>query len=116
MFARNQGIIAVNLAAANAWIAEHAGLLSWVPPRAGLLSLLHYDLDIPSLDLANKLADEYGVMLAPGSAFGYENYLRLGIGQDPPVFAAGLQAASACFADLQAGALPVGGPGKEVGP
>jgi aspartate/methionine/tyrosine aminotransferase len=72
------------------------------------LSLLHYNLDIPSLDLADKLADEYSVMLAPGSAFGYENYLRLGIGQDPPVFAAGLRAAGACFADLQAGALQAG--------
>ncbi|MGD8625149.1 MAG: aminotransferase class I/II-fold pyridoxal phosphate-dependent enzyme [Anaerolineae bacterium] len=110
MLARNRQIIAANLEAAGAWLADHEGLLSWTPPRAGLLSLLHYDLDIPSLDLADRLADEYGVMLAPGSAFGYENYLRLGIGQDPPVFAAGLAAAAACFADLQAA-----GPDRKVG-
>jgi aspartate/methionine/tyrosine aminotransferase len=110
MLARNRQIIAANLEAASAWLADHEGLLSWTPPRGGLLSLLHYDLDIPSLDLADKLADEYGVMLAPGSAFGYENYLRLGIGQDPPVFDAGLKAAGACFADLQAA-----GPDRKVG-
>jgi hypothetical protein len=41
-------------------------------------------------------------MLAPGSAFGYEHYLRVGIGQDPAVFAEGLARTSACFADLRA--------------
>jgi aspartate/methionine/tyrosine aminotransferase len=99
---RNQAIVATNLARAKAWIAGHAGLLSWTPPRAGLLALLHYNLDIPSADLANKLAEEYSVMLAPGSAFGYEHYLRIGIGQRPATFAAGLERASRCLADLQA--------------
>jgi aspartate/methionine/tyrosine aminotransferase len=97
---RNNGIIRANLAAASAWVAQHASILSWQPPRGGLLSLLRYNLDIPSLDLANKLAEQYSVMLAPGSAFGYENHLRIGIGQDPIVFAAGLAQASACFAEL----------------
>lgn len=102
---RNGAIISANLAAANAWIAEHAGLLSWKPPRAGLLALLHYNLDIPSLALANKLAEEYSVMLAPGSAFGYEHHLRIGIGQEPRVFAAALERTSACLAELQAAGI-----------
>src|SRR5262249_54076581 len=71
---RNNRIISANLAAAKAWIARHSGILSWRPPRGGLLALLHYNLDIPSLELANKLAEQYSVMLAPGSAFGYENH------------------------------------------
>ena len=99
---RNRAIITINLARANEWVAQHEGLLSWKPPRAGLLALLHYNLDMPSLELANKLAEEYSVMLAPGSAFGFEHHLRIGIGQDPAVFAAGLERASACFAGLQA--------------
>ena len=102
---RNAAIIEANLATANRWVAEHAGLLSWTPPRGGLLALLRYNLDISSLDLANKLAEDYGVMLAPGSAFGFEHYLRIGIGQDPPVFAAGLERASACLTRLQAEGL-----------
>jgi aspartate/methionine/tyrosine aminotransferase len=97
---RNSSIISTNLAAASAWIAGHSKILSWQPPRAGLLALLHYKLDIPSLELANKLAEDYSVMLAPGSAFGYENHLRIGIGQDPPVFAAGLEQAADCFASM----------------
>jgi len=100
IIARNNAIISANLAAANAWIAEHSDILSWQPPSAGLLALLRYQMDIPSLEFANKLAEQYSVMLAPGSAFGYENHLRIGIGQDPAIFAAGLAQASACFAEL----------------
>jgi aspartate/methionine/tyrosine aminotransferase len=99
---RNHAIMAQNLATMDTWLAEHAGLVSWKPPQASLLALLNYNLDIPSLELANKLAEAYSVMLAPGSAFGYEHYLRIGIGQTPVIFAAGLERTSACFADLQA--------------
>jgi hypothetical protein len=41
-------------------------------------------------------------MLAPGAAFGYEYHLRLGVGQDPAIFAEGLARTAACFADLRA--------------
>jgi aspartate/methionine/tyrosine aminotransferase len=107
---RNQAIIAANLSRTNAWIDRHAGVLSWTPPRGGLLALLRYNLDIPSLELANRLATDYSVMLAPGSAFGLEHCLRIGIGQDPPVFAAGLERVSACLADLQTAGV---GPARE---
>jgi aspartate/methionine/tyrosine aminotransferase len=100
--ARNHRIVAENLARAQTWIDGHGGLLSWTPPRAGLLALLRYNLDIPSLELANKLAEEYGTMLAPGSAFGIEHSLRIGIGQTPEIFAAGLRQVDACLADLLA--------------
>ncbi len=106
IFERNGAIIAANLARANDWVAAYAGLLSWKPPRGGLLALLHYRLDIPSLDLANMLAEQYSVMLAPGSAFGLERYLRIGIGQEPSLFATGLDRVSACLSDLQAAGVP----------
>ena len=40
------------------------------------------------------------IAIAPGAAFGYEQHLRMGIGQRPETFRAGLERASACFADL----------------
>jgi aspartate/methionine/tyrosine aminotransferase len=98
---RNRRIIESNLAAASAWMADRADFLSWTPPRGGLLALLKYELDMPSLELADKLAEEYSVMLAPGSAFGYEQHLRLGIGQRPDIFAKGLQEAGRCFDDVR---------------
>lgn len=102
---RNAAIISANLAAAEDWVAEHDDILSWKPPRGGLLALLHYNLGVASLDLANKLAEDYSVMLAPGSAFGYEHHLRIGIGQEPSVFKAGLEAAGTCFAEMAASEL-----------
>lgn len=90
--ARNTRIIEANLRTASAWIAERP-YLSWAPPRGGLLALIKYELDVPSLELADRLAIEQSVMLAPGSAFGYEHHLRVGIGQRPDIFAEGLRRA-----------------------
>lgn len=102
IIARTRAIVAQNLRTAERWFAEQAEIVSWVPPRAGLLALMHYRLDLPSRELADRLAGEYGVMLAPGDAFGYEYHLRLGVGQNPAIFATGLARAAACFADLRA--------------
>jgi aspartate/methionine/tyrosine aminotransferase len=99
--ARNREIVATNLATADRWFAEHADLVSWTRPRAGLLALMRYDLDVPSLELADRLAAEHSVMLAPGSAFGFEGHLRIGIGQTPRVFAEGLNRTAACLKQLQ---------------
>ena len=100
--ARNRRIIEANLATAGAWMASRSSWMSWTPPRGGLLALLKYNLPIDSLTLADRLATEHSVMLAPGSAFGYENHLRLGIGQRPDIFAEGLERAGKCFEQLRA--------------
>jgi len=94
---RNTAIIAANLAAAEAWVAGHSDILAWTPPRGGLLALLRYNLPIDSRELADLLATEYSVMLAPGSVFGLDGHLRIGLGQDSPIFRAGLAATSRCF-------------------
>jgi aspartate/methionine/tyrosine aminotransferase len=99
---RNGSIIAANLAATERWLARHADILSWTPPRGGLVALLRYQLDMPSRELADLLATDYSVMLAPGAAFGYEHHLRIGLGQEPGVFQAGLDETSRCFEALQA--------------
>jgi aspartate/methionine/tyrosine aminotransferase len=98
---RNSRIIRANLTTASAWMADRSGFMQWTPPRGGLLALVRYDLEMPSLALADKLATEHSVMLAPGSAFGYEHHLRLGIGQRPDIFAEGLNRAGACLDALR---------------
>lgn len=105
--ARNTRIIEANLAAAARWIDERP-YLSWTPPRGGLLALIKYDpalVPLDSLTLADRLAGEQSVMLAPGSAFGYEHHLRLGIGQRPDVFAEGLRRTALLLDALQSDAL-----------
>lgn len=89
---RNAAIITENMATATAWFEKNSDLASWTPPRGGLLAMMRYQLPIPSTELADRLAAEKRVMLAPGSAFGIEHHLRLGIGQRPDLFRKGLEA------------------------
>ena len=103
IIARNRRIIDANLATAHHWMAARSAHLSWTPPRGGLLALIKYTMPIASLELTDRLATEYSVMLAPGSAFGYEYHLRLGIGQDPEIFRKGLELAGECFDALGRG-------------
>ena len=88
---RNEAIISENMISAKAWFKENADIVSWQPPRAGLLAMMRYNLEIPSLELADRLAKDVRVMLAPGSAFGLEHHLRIGVGQRPDLFAEGLR-------------------------
>jgi aspartate/methionine/tyrosine aminotransferase len=88
---RNRAIMAENLAFARTWFAENPNLASWSEPRAALLAMMRYTAPVASTVLADRLASEARVMLAPGSAFGLENHLRIGIGQRPDLFAEGLR-------------------------
>ncbi|MBX6341000.1 MAG: aminotransferase class I/II-fold pyridoxal phosphate-dependent enzyme [Thermomicrobiaceae bacterium] len=102
IFARARDIAARNLRTVERWIREREGLIDWTPPQGGLLGLLHYHLDVPSLELANRLAEEASVMLAPGSAFGFERHLRIGLGAEPSLFEEGLGVAARYLEDLAA--------------
>ncbi len=98
--ARNQEIMRQNLDYAEGWFAKHSELASWNMPRGGLLALLKYNVDLPSDVVANTLAADYSVMLAPGSTFGFEGHLRIGIGQKPDIFAEGLERTARCLERL----------------
>jgi len=88
---RNGKIMQENLAFARSWFADHAELASWSEPRAALLAMMKYTAPVDSTILADRLAKEARVMLAPGSAFGLDGYLRIGIGQRQDLFAEGLR-------------------------
>jgi aspartate/methionine/tyrosine aminotransferase len=90
IFARNDAIIAANLETATQWFNDNADLATWQAPQAGLLAMMRYSATIDSVTLANRLADEVGVMLAPGDTFGMPRTLRIGIGQEPRIFSEGL--------------------------
>jgi len=102
ILARTCDISAQNLATFRGFLTEHRDLFSWVEPRGGLLGLLRYHLDLPSETVANRLAEEASVMLAPGSAFGVEGRLRIGLGTRPDRFIAGLERVDRFFTRLKA--------------
>lgn len=101
ILARTHAISAQNLGTFRGFLAEHRDLFSWVEPRGGLLGLLRYAIDLPSETVANRLAEEASVMLAPGSAFGMEGRLRIGLGARPDRFVAGLARAEEFFLKLR---------------
>jgi aspartate/methionine/tyrosine aminotransferase len=63
------------------WI-EKQEAFSWVKPKAGFLSFPSYDLPVDSEAFCKRLLEEpYKTYLRPGSAYGFDKHLRLGIGQ-----------------------------------
>jgi aspartate/methionine/tyrosine aminotransferase len=77
---RARAIIADNLAELATFFADNADWCTWVPPRAGSVafSRLVGDADAFAADLVR---DE-GVLIVPGSQFGYPgNHFRLGFGR-----------------------------------
>jgi len=100
IFRRNIQMIQENLSALKEWVNGRADVLHYYSPSAGVLCMLRYNLEISSFQLADKLAEEYSVLLAPGSIFGLEGHLRLGFGEHPEIFKKGIELADECFSAL----------------
>ena len=85
---RSHDIVAANLARLDAFFDDWADRFSWVRPRAGSVGFPR--LTVPGVtvdDWAASLVETEGVLLLPGSQFGYGgNHFRLGFGRtDLPV-------------------------------
>lgn len=89
--ARNRALLHRNLDRLASWIEARASIFAWVPPEAGAMAFLRYDLPIGSDELSRELRETQSVFVVAGSWFGMENHLRLGIGVDPEHFAAALE-------------------------
>jgi aspartate/methionine/tyrosine aminotransferase len=78
---RSREIITRNRPLLDAFFERHAERLAWVPPRAGSVAfprLLTGDAD----RLAAALVERAGVLLLPGSRFGYSaSHFRIGFGR-----------------------------------
>lgn len=79
---RSQDVLNENLAILRGWVDRHADLLSLIPPRAGAMSFLRYNLEINSSELSRKLLREKSVLTIPGDAYNMDHHLRLGYGEE----------------------------------
>ena len=79
---RTRAIIRRNLEHLTGWVASHDGLFSFTPPDAGAISMVRYNADIGSQELAERLRVEQSLLVVPGAHFGIESTMRLGFG--PP--------------------------------
>lgn len=93
VLARSRRIVAANLGHLDRFFADHADRLSWVRPRGGSIGFPRL-LDEESIDsFAARLVEAEGVLLLPGSQFGFEgNHFRIGFGrEDMPEALAGFE-------------------------
>ena len=65
------------------WVAANADVVSIIPPQATALAFVRYDLDLPSVDVADVIRTRVSVLVAPGSCFGVEGHLRIALGLEP---------------------------------
>jgi aspartate/methionine/tyrosine aminotransferase len=79
---RNRAIVAANLARLDALFAAHGDALEWVRPRAGSVAFPRLTTGERADDFAARLVEREGVLILPGSRFGYPgDHFRLGFGR-----------------------------------
>jgi aspartate/methionine/tyrosine aminotransferase len=93
VLARSRRVVETNLVHLDRFFADHADRFSWVRPRGGSIGFPRL-LDAEPIDaFAARLVEAEGVLLLPGSQFGFEgNHFRIGFGrEDLPDALAGLE-------------------------
>lgn len=82
LLARNQAILEGNLALLDEFVRAHPEWLSWTRPRAGSVAFPRLQTRASVEELAEDLVTRHGVMMAPGSLFGYPgDHFRVGFGR-----------------------------------
>ena len=89
LLARTRRILRGNQAVVAEWAARHPAVRQF-PPEAGGVTLIRYPGARPSDELAERLRADHGVLVVPGSHFGLDHHLRLGIGGEPEPLREGL--------------------------
>jgi aspartate/methionine/tyrosine aminotransferase len=92
VLARSRRIVDTNLARLDGFFERNADRLAWVRPQGGPVGFPELRSGVPVDRFAQDLLDAEGVLIAPGSIFGFPgNHFRLGFGRsDLPVALAGL--------------------------
>jgi aspartate/methionine/tyrosine aminotransferase len=79
---RNLEIIRANMTYANQFFSEHHNLFTWFCPKAGSVAFPQWLGSDPVEQFCQKVLDQQGVMLVPGSVFDFSgNHFRIGLGR-----------------------------------
>ena len=98
---RTRGILRANLPRLERWLGAHGDVLDCIPPLAGAILLLRYDLPIGSVALFDRLRREQSVLITPGAHFGIGRYIRVGYGDDAFRLERGLARIDTTLAELR---------------
>lgn len=79
---RNRKILRDNLSLVIQWSDLHKDLFRFIPPQAGGMVFMHYNLDINSTELSKRIREEKSTFIVAGDCFGMDHRIRLGIGSE----------------------------------
>jgi aspartate/methionine/tyrosine aminotransferase len=77
---RSKDFLTDNLNMLQTWVDENADWVSFIPPKAGGMAFIKYNLDVNSTVLALEFKEALSVFLLPGDVYGMDGYFRIGIG------------------------------------
>ena len=100
ILSRSATMLSSNLQLFQDWLDSHPGLFSFVPPKAGGMAFVGYQMNINSTELAHKLRTDQSVLIVPGDCYGMDKYLRFGIGSPSDYLSQGLNLVSECIQQL----------------
>lgn len=87
---RNRDMLKENIQVLREWVDTHNGLFQFIPPRAGAMAFIKYNMDVNSREFATRLREEMSVFVIDGDCFGMDGYLRIGFGSEKEYLMAGL--------------------------
>jgi aspartate/methionine/tyrosine aminotransferase len=79
---RNRKILRHNLSLVTQWSDLHKSLFRFIPPQAGGMVFMHYNLGINSTELSERIRKEKSTFIVAGDCFGMDHRIRLGIGSE----------------------------------
>lgn len=88
---RNRTMLNENLVAVREWLNQYGDLFEYVPPQAGGMLFIKYNLDINSTELAEWLRKEKSVFILAGDTYGMDKHFRIGIGERKKYILEGLE-------------------------
>ncbi|MDE3113681.1 MAG: aminotransferase class I/II-fold pyridoxal phosphate-dependent enzyme [Chloroflexota bacterium] len=100
LLARTRRLLVERWPALEKWAVAHDGKLRWARPRAGAISFFGYAYGVDSWPFVERLIQERGTMVVPGSQLLVERHLRIGFGGPPAKLRAGLAEIDAAIASL----------------
>jgi hypothetical protein len=87
---RTRRILKKNYPLLRSWLESLGDLCSFIPPQAGAITFVRYNLKINSTELVTRLIHEKNVLIVPGDHFEMDHHLRFGFGSEPEYLEKGL--------------------------
>ena len=79
---RNRTMLHENLLLTIEWAKQYPDIIDFIPPQAGGMLFVKYNLPINSTELSNWLRIEKGVFILAGDVYGIDKHFRIGIGAE----------------------------------